>query len=125
MAFANVTDIESRWRELTDEEAARANALLEDASNILGALVEVDPDDREQEASLRQVCANMVIRAMGSPSDMFGASSATITAGAYSQTVNYSAPSGDLYLTKMEKRLLGITSGYIGSIRAMTWSDHD
>lgn len=125
MAYANVNDIEARWRELTDEEAARANALLEDASNILSKLVRVDASDSEQEAALRQVCANMVIRAMGSPSDMFGASSATITAGAYSQTVNYSAPSGDLYLTKMEKRLLGITMGYIGSIPAATWSDHD
>lgn len=125
MAYANVNDIEARWRELTDEEAARANALLEDASNILSGLVKVDASDQSQEAALRQVCANMVIRAMGSSSDMFGATSSTMTAGAYSQTVSYASPTGDLYLTKAEKRMLGVTAGYIGSIRAKTWCDYD
>ena len=40
-----------------------------------------------------------------------------MTAGPYTQSWTFANPSGDMYLTKMEKRLLGITSGYIGSIR--------
>lgn len=115
MAYASTADIEARWRELTPEESARANALLEDASAILDALVNVT-GDVDQSRMLEQVCCNMAIRAMSTSADLFGASSATMTAGVYSQSVSYASPTGDMYLTKLEKKLLGITSGYIGSI---------
>lgn len=118
MAFADVSDIEARWRTLTVDEKARAAVLIEDASAVLSRLVPVDPNDEQQDALLKTVCCNMVIRAMSATeSDMFGVSQSSMTAGPYSQSMNYANPSGDMYLTKMEKRLLGITSGYIGSIR--------
>lgn len=118
MAFADVSDIEARWRTLTVDEKARAAVLIEDASAVLSKLVPVDPNDCAQAALLKTVCCNMVIRAMSATeSDMFGVSQSSMTAGPYSQSMNYANPSGDMYLTKLEKRLLGITSGYIGSIR--------
>lgn len=118
MAFADVSDIEARWRTLTVDEKARAAVLIEDASAVLSRLVTVDPNDEQQAAVLTTVCCNMVIRAMSATeSDMFGVSQSSMTAGPYSQSMNYANPSGDMYLTKMEKRLLGISSGYIGSIR--------
>lgn len=118
MAFADVSDIEARWRTLTVDEKARAAVLIEDASAVLSKLVAVDPNDEQQDALLKTVCCNMVIRAMSATeSDMFGVSQSSMTAGPYSQSMNYANPSGDMYLTKMEKRLLGVTSGYIGSIR--------
>lgn len=118
MAFADVSDIEARWRTLTVDEKARAAVLIEDASAVLSKLVPVDPNDEQQDALLKTVCCNMVIRAMSATeSDMFGVSQSSMTAGPYSQSMNYANPSGDMYLTKLEKRLLGITSGYIGSIR--------
>lgn len=126
MAFADVSDLESRWRELSTEEEARANVLLGDASAILSALVTVDNSDYEQSELLKMVCCDMVIRAMSATaSDSFGVSQTSMTAGPYTQSFSYSNPSGDMYLTRLEKRLLGITTGYIGSIRPMMKGEHD
>lgn len=120
MAFAEVSDIEARWRELTAAEEAKASVLIGDASAILSSLVDVDASDTAQAANLRTVCCNMVIRSMtATDTDMFGVASATMTAGPYSQTSNFANPSGDMYLTKMEKRILGVTTSYIGTIRPM------
>lgn len=117
MAFADVSDLESRWRELSTDEEARANVLLGDASVMLSALVNVDSSDYEQSEILKMVCCNMVIRSMSATAaDSFGVSQTSITAGPYTQSFSYSNPSGDLYLTRLEKRLLGI-GGKIGIAR--------
>lgn len=126
MAFAEVSDIESRWRELSTEEQSRASVLIDDASAMLTALVAIDTDDDEQAQLLKQVCCSMVIRAMSATeADAFGASQMSMTAGPYTQSWNYANPSGDMYLTRLEKRLLGITSGYIGTIRPKIGHCHD
>ena len=126
MAFADVSDIESRWRELSTDEEARATTLIDDASAMLSALVEVDETDEEQAELLKMVCCNMVIRAMSaSEYDAFGASQMSMTAGPYTQQWTYSNPSGDMFITKMEKRLLGISTSYIGTIRPMMAGEHD
>lgn len=126
MAFADVSDLESRWRELSTEEEARATVLLGDASAMLSALVDVDDEDDEQAALLNMVTCDMVIRAMSATSmDTYGVSQSAITAGPYTQSFSYSNPSGDMYLTKLEKRLLGITTSYIGTIRPMMAGEHD
>ena len=120
MAFADVSDLESRWRELSTDEEARANVLLDDASAMLSALVEVDSSDAGQAELLKMVCCDMVIRAMSATAaDTFGVSQTSMTAGPYTQSFSYSNPSGDMYLTKLEKRLLGISTSYIGTIRPM------
>lgn len=126
MAYAEVSDIETRWRDLSTDEEARATALIDDASAMLAELVDIRNGDEQQEELLKIVCCNMVIRAMSaSEFDAFGASQMSMTAGPYMQQFTYANPSGDMYLTKMEKRLLGITSGYIRSIRPMMCGDHD
>lgn len=126
MAYAEVSDIESRWRELSTTEQSRASVLIDDASAMLTALVAIDSDDSEQAQLLKQVCCSMVIRAMSATeADAFGASQMSMTAGPYTQSWNYANPSGDLYITRLEKRLLGITSGYIGSIRPKIGHCHD
>lgn len=116
MAFADVSDIEARWRALDAAEQTRASALIEDASAMLESLVQVNGEDEEQAKLLNMVCCSMVIRAMSATPDAFGVTNATVTAGPYSQSMTYSNPSGDMYLTRMERRLLGVSSGYIGSI---------
>ena len=45
MAFADVSDLESRWRELSTEEEARPNVLNGDASAMLSAIGKVDRPD--------------------------------------------------------------------------------
>ena len=125
MAYAEVSDIEARWRQLSTDEKSRAAVLIEDASAMLSTLVVVDGSD-EQATNLRTVCCNMVIRAMSATAaDSYGVSQQSITAGPYTQSFSYSNPSGDMYLTKLEKRLLGISVGYIGTIRPMMAGDHD
>lgn len=115
MGFAEVHDIEARWRALTVEETARADALIADASAILESLVSVVGEDERQAELLKTVCCSMVIRAMSATAaDSYGATQMSMTAGAYSQSWTYSNPTGDLYLTRLEKRLLGIGVGLIG-----------
>lgn len=119
MAFATVADLEARWRDLTEDEEARATVLLDDATAYLQALVEVDPDNETQAANLKMVCCNMVKRAMTSAaSDAFGVTDATATMGPFSQHVAYANPSGDMYVLKSERILLGIGAATFGSIRA-------
>lgn len=124
MAFALVSDIESRWRDLSTDEESRAAVLIDDASAMLAAQVVVDDTDEKQAALLKTVCCNMVIRAMAATqAETFGVSNASMTAGSYTQSWTYSNPSGDMYLTKMEKKLLGIGSGKYRAIQAHTWAD--
>lgn len=126
MAFADVSDIESRWRDLSADEESRAAVLLDDASAMLAAVVTVDENNDEQAELLKIVCCNMVIRAMSATeSDAYGASNMSMTAGPYTQSWTYVNPSGDMYITKAEKRMLGITSSYIGTIRPMMAGEHD
>ena len=121
MPYATTADIEARWRTMSADERNRAEVLIEDASAMLSKLVNVDESDTEQASLLCTVCCNMVIRAMAATAmDTFGVSQASITAGPYSQSYSFSNPSGDMYLTKFEKRLLGVSTSYIGSIPAKT-----
>ena len=116
MAYATYEDVEARWRPLSSDEQSRATVLLGDAASILDSLVKVDEDDDAQAELLKVVSCDMVIRAMAAAADTFGVTQSSMTAGPYTQSWSYANPSGDLYLTKLEKRLLGIASGYIGSI---------
>ena len=126
MAFAEVSDIEARWHPLSTEEQDRAEVLLEDASAMLSELVKVDESDEEQAELLRIVSCNMVIRSMSATEhDSFGATNMSMTAGPYQQSFTYSNPTGDMFLTKMEKRLLGISTNFIGYIRPMMAGEHD
>lgn len=118
MAYADVSDIETRMqRTFNESETACAQDLIDGASAVLTKLVKID-GTAEQSKLLNFVCVNMVTRAISAMGfDVLGASQASMTAGAYTQSFSFGTPSGDLYLTKLEKRLLGI-GGYIGSIQA-------
>lgn len=116
MAYATLDDLEARRGVLTTDEREKAAALLDDAAVILDGLVTVDGSE-EQEMLLMIVSCNMVSRALSATPDAFGVSSLSTTAGVYSESLQYANPSGDMYLTKLEKRLLGVTTSYIGYIR--------
>ena len=109
MAYADVSDLEVRWRTLTDDEQARAEALLDDASAMLDAYTTVDETDEKQMQLLKIVVCNMVERAMSTGGDIYGVTQQSMTAGPYAQTFSYANPTGDLYITKTEKRMLGIS----------------
>ena len=116
MAYATLEDLEARRGVLDLDEREKAAALLDDAAVILDGLVTIDGSE-EQETLLMIVSCNMVSRALSTTPDAYGVSSLSTTAGVYSESLQYANPSGDMYLTKLEKRLLGVTTSYIGYIR--------
>lgn len=119
MAYATVDDLEARWRPLSEDEAAKSETLLDDAGVMLASLVTVDGEDEQQLALLRVVSCSMVMRAMmASESETFGLSQVDYGMGPFSQAAHFANPSGDLYLTAQEKRLLGVGDGYIIDLRA-------
>jgi hypothetical protein len=113
--YATVADVEARWRPLSASETTLAETLLGDAAVMLDSMVDTtDPDERLSKA-LTIVSANMVIRSlMATTSDSFGVSQTSIAGGPYSQTYTYSNPTGDLYVTRQEKKMLGCGSSRVG-----------
>ena len=109
-AFASVNDLESRWRVIDPSEKKRAAVLLEDAAAIIVAAmkrsgVKVDAQDETQAANLVRVSCSMVQRAMaqgdGEQEHAWGGNLVT-------------NPSGDLYLSKQDRKSLGIGGARIG-----------
>ena len=113
MAYATVNDLEARWRTLTDSERAVAQALLDDAAVLVDSF-----GSPSSEAAALSVSCSVVRRAMGAyGADLFGVSQASMSAGGYQQQMTYSNPSGELYLTRQERRMLGFGGGRLGTAR--------
>ena len=128
-AFATVEDLMNHWRSLSADEANMAATLLDDAGLILRQYVSIDDADSHQRAALKMVSCNMVKRAMvASSSSAFGVDQTIATMGPFSQTMHYSNPSGDLYISAAEKRLLRIGGNQIGTVypaRVEDWYGSD
>ncbi|MCH9274998.1 phage Gp19/Gp15/Gp42 family protein [Bifidobacterium amazonense] len=103
--FASVDDLASRWHALTEDEQDRARALLDDASDLI--MAECPRYMESSAATLKRIACAMVKRAMIGGDEAMGVTQTQQTAGPFSQMFSYSNPSGDLYLTKSEKRSLG------------------
>lgn len=116
-AYATVSDLEARWRTLDEDERAVAEVKLSDASVYLRGRVP-DLDQRVADGVLdpdipKIVVCGMVKRAMNTPGlgADGGLASAQQSAGPFSQSLTYSNPDGNLFLSKAEKQLLGIGKG--------------
>jgi hypothetical protein len=111
-AYATPDDVAARWRTLTTDEWARAETLLDDAASLIRAEVpDVDTRLADLEDPLdagipRLVSCAMVRRAMVA-GDMSGVTSQSETVGSFTQQIAWANPSGDLYLTRKERTLLG------------------
>lgn len=86
--------------------------------------VEIDPEDEAQAKALNMVSCAMVQRVMSVDEDIYGVTKGSMTADVYSQTWTYDNPTGDMYVKKQEKDLLGITGAYITTIRPVIWGEH-
>lgn len=127
--FATVEDLEKRWRVLSDIEKDTAETKLVDASCIISSMcgksgVEIDVTNELQANNLKFVTCEMVKRSMLSPSDQPPMSSYSQAAGGYSESMNFVNPTGDLYLTSSEKRILGIGRQRMFSIRPSGGEDN-
>lgn len=107
MAYATVEDVQSRMtRTMSENEQTVCAALLNDAALIIDAYnSSVDFDVKEI------VSCRMVIRAIGDGGDQgapIGATQGSMSALGYSQSWTIGSGSvGELYLGKLEKKLLG------------------
>lgn len=113
--FATVSDLESRWRGLSEAEQARAEVLLADASALIRDTVPKWGQVSDQ--TLRVICCAVVRRAMSVDVDLpDGVSSFNETAGPFSQQMSFANPTGDLYLTRAEKARMGVGVATAASI---------
>ena len=113
--FATAEDYETRYGEVEDE--TRVSALLQDATNIIASQPGFSTDGRDETwwGVLETVTCAMVHRSMMSGS-YAGLSNVSQGAGGYTASVSVYNPGGDLYLTRNEKRALGIGGARIGSV---------
>lgn len=115
--FACVEDYEARYGEV--EDAARMETLLDDASAFIAAqpgFRPLGPDDCGsdlQQLNLVRVTCSVVHRSL-SAGDLAGLSSYSEGGVGYTASVNVYNPGEDFYLTKAERRALGIGVGRIG-----------
>lgn len=116
MAYAQVSDVQSRMtRAMSDAEQVVCGTLLEDAAVIIDAYHASAAADAKKTVSCR-----MVMRALGdglseSAGVPMGATQGSQSALGYSQSWTFgSGSSGELYLSKLEKKLLGVGNS-IGS----------
>ena len=112
MRYAETEDVEAAFRELTGDERTRCTALLSEAALIIDAYNAYADADRK-----RLVSCRMVRRQLGEDDSgdavtfPMGATQGTATALGYSQSWTMSGgSSGELYLSKLEKKLLGVGS---------------
>ena len=69
MAYATVSDLEARWRTLSESEAARAAVLLDDAAVKIDEAGYIDPNDSRKVSLAKIISCDMVKRAMNAPLD--------------------------------------------------------
>lgn len=112
-AYATVDDLVLRWRPLTDEEALTAAALIEDAAVMIRSTVP-DLETRLADESLsldvlKLVTVHMVKRSMSAPAGFEGVTQFNQTAGPFAQATQFANPTGDMWLTKADKKMLGVS----------------
>lgn len=109
--FAIPSDLVARWRPLDAAETIRATTLLLDASQMI-----LDEDTRGILTALtaptlthKRIVCKMVERSMGTPVDAPSVTQMSQTTGPFTQQSTFANPTGDLYLTKAERRQLGFS----------------
>ena len=113
MAYTPYATVSDLVCEVDDTSAAEA--LIARASRMIDAACgETAPDPD----IAKDVCCAMVERVLAAyAADLVGIKQASETAGPYTWSGTYSNPGGDLYITKAEKRSLGVGLGSLGFAR--------
>ncbi len=108
-AYATVQDVQDRMtRTMTEDEQAVCGKLLDDAAVVIDTCNSEAPADAKKVVSCR-----MVIRAIGAGDASgypIGATQGSMTALGYTQSWTNSSggSNGELYLERLEKKLLGV-----------------
>ena len=108
MKYAEINEVEAGFRPLSEDEMARCAALLEEAAIVIDAYCEQADPERKKLVSCRMVRRQLDTGGQAAAAFPMGASQGSASAMGYSQTWTMSGGSvGELYLSKLEKRLLG------------------
>lgn len=107
MAYATYEDVQARMtRQLSEPEEAVCTTLLDDAAVMIDTFNSLASEDAKKTVSCR-----MVMRAMGSGDSSgipIGATQGSMGGLGYSQSWTFSSgASGEMYLSKLDKQLLG------------------
>lgn len=114
MRYATVEDVEAGFRPLEDSEKTLCDALLDEAGIVIDAYNADADTERKKLVSCRMVRRQLDAgpgAAQNAVTFPMGASQGSASALGYSQTWTMSGGAvGELYLSKLEKRLLGVGS---------------
>lgn len=115
MAYATVADVQARMtRQMSAAEQTACTSLLDDAAVIIDSYTTTASAEAKNLVSCR-----MVIRAIGDGQSLgvpVGATQGSMSALGYAQswTIGSGGGSGEIYVSKMDKKLLGVGNA-IGS----------
>ena len=122
--FATIDDITTLWRALTNEEKARAAALLEVVSASLRTeAYKVGKDLDEMVAAnasyaevAKSVTVDVVARTLMTSTDQEPLSQFSQTAGPFSASGTYLVPGGGLFIKRSELARLGLRRQKTGAL---------
>ena len=109
MAYASVSDVQKRLTtQMTAEQQTMCAELLEDVAVLIDAYVSDVDEDVAQIVSCRVVAR--AIGDSGTNGIPVGATQGSMSAMGYSQswTIGNNGATGEIYLTRAEKKMLGI-----------------
>ena len=116
--LSTLEEYEARWGTVEESERGKVEAALEDATGRIlaempGYVAGADP---VLDHNMASVCRDMVHRAMVRPLTLEGVTQYQQTAGSLSASLSLSNPDGALYLSKADRRMLGLDDGMVVSV---------
>lgn len=109
MNYATVEDVEAGFRTLSEDEKPKCSALLDEAALIIDSYNKDAQEDAKKVVSCRMVRRQLYDGDAGGVTYPMGATQGTASALGYSQSWTMGGgSSGELYLSKLEKKLLGV-----------------
>lgn len=118
--FATIQDLQKFWRTLDSTESDRAEALLGFTSNYLRQIAKNNGVDIDQKISddstgiygksVKLIILAAVKRAINTPIDVPPVDNWSQSASPYSETMQFTNPSGDIFFKHAELQLLGLAS---------------
>lgn len=109
MLYATAEDIAAGFRNLSDDEKDRCVSLLEEAAVIIDTYSAKADADHKKLVSCRMVRRILGDGGNDAPLYPLGSTQGSVSAMGYSQSWTMgSGSAGELYLSKLEKKLLGV-----------------
>lgn len=130
LPFATVEDMTILWREMTEAEQRRAQALLVLVSDSLreegrrvGRDVDLMAGNPYYESVLKSVTVDVVARTLMTSTDQEPMTQFSQTAGPYSMSGTFLTPGGGLFIKRSELARLGLRQQRMGVLDVYGASD--